>query len=143
MKYKLLILIALTVLLSGCLESPSGTSDAHDAKKKLIFGTELKPALKAAKEQNKPLFLYFRSDFCGYCRLFESETLSNKSVIKKLNEDFIMVSIDVYRQKNETMMFRVFGTPSLVFLNSEGTEIKRIPGYIDTDTFLRIINQIA
>lgn len=49
----------------------------------------------------------------------------------------------MYKQNNESRNFRVHGTPTEIFLDSNGTEIRRIPGYTDTETFLNTINKIA
>ncbi|HEY9245379.1 MAG TPA: hypothetical protein VIO11_00885, partial [Candidatus Methanoperedens sp.] len=55
---------------------------------------------------------------------------------------FILVSLDVYKQKDEISGFRIAGTPTEVFLNPDGTEITRIRGYIETGSFLYTINEI-
>ncbi len=152
-KYWIFVILALSLLFSGYIYSKSivvndisGTDNLGAGKltlKGVTFLTELSPALEAAKAQGKPLFVYARSDYCGWCKKFEAETFTNQSVIKTLNENFILVSIDVERQKNETRNFRVHGTPAEIFLDSNGTEIKRIPGYTDTTTFLNTIKEIA
>jgi thioredoxin-related protein len=140
----ILVFLALIVLFSVVLATRSDTSDAsYITLKKLKFHTNLTPALEAAKVQSKPIFVYARSESCGWCKKFEAETFTNKSVAGILNEKFILVSIDVYKQKNETRNFRVQGTPTEIFLDSNGTEIKRIPGYTDTKTFLDSINDIS
>ncbi len=144
MKKWIFVLIALFVLSSGCLIAQS--TDPEPGKltlQGLKFNTDLSPSLEAAKAQGKPVFVYVRSEYCGWCKKFEDETLTNQSVAKTLNENFILVSIDVNKQKNETRNFRVHGTPTEIFLDPNGTEIKRIPGYTDTETFLNTINQIA
>lgn len=150
MKKWIFVLLALLVLISGCLSAQSSRLEASaqpDAEKLTLQGvkfyTDPSIALGAAKEQGKPVFVYARSQSCGWCKKFEEETFTNESVIKTLNEKFILVSIDVYEQKNETRNFRVRGTPTEIFLDSKGTEIKRIPGYTDTITFLNTINEIA
>ncbi len=134
------------MVISVGLSVQSSRVDAGAGKLTLqgvTFNTDPSTALGAAKEQGKPVFVYARSESCGWCKKFEEETFTNKSVIKTLNEKFILVSIDVYKQKNETMNFRVYATPTEIFLDSNGTEIKRIPGYTDTETFLNIINEIV
>ncbi|MCX9012724.1 MAG: DUF255 domain-containing protein [Candidatus Methanoperedens sp.] len=59
------------------------------------FYTDPLIALGATKEQGKPVFVYAKSESCGWCKNFEEETFTNKSVIKTLNQNFILVSIDV------------------------------------------------
>ena len=140
----ILVVLALIVLFSVVLAIKSDTSDAGSITLKgLKFQTNATPALEAAKAQNKPIFVYARSESCGWCKKFEDETFTNQSVARILNEKFILVSIDVFKQKNETRNFRVRGTPTEIFLDSNGTEIKRIPGYTDTETFLDSINDLS
>ncbi len=145
MHLKKLVLVSLVflVLLSGCLSPRADTPETHKMELKgLKFHTDLEPALEEAKVQDKPVFAYFRSESCGWCRKFEEETFTNQTVIDTLNENFILVSIDVYKQKGETRTFRVSGTPTEIFLDSNGTEIKRIPGYTETENFLYAINEV-
>lgn len=140
----ILVFLALIVLLSVVLATKSETSDAgYITLKGLKFRTNITPALEDAKVQNKPIFVYARSQSCGWCKKFEAETFTNQSVTRILKEKFILVSIDVYKQKNETRNFRVRGTPTEIFLDSNGIEIKRIPGYTETETFLDSIKYIS
>jgi thioredoxin-related protein len=140
----ILSVLALIVLFSVVLAIKLDTSDAGSITLKgLKFQTNVTLVLEAAKVQNKPIFVYARSESCGWCKKFEAETFTNQSVTRILNEKFILVSIDVFKQKNEARNFRVRGTPTEIFLDSNGTEIKRIPGYTDTETFLDSINDIS
>ncbi|VVB85830.1 Thiol:disulfide interchange protein DsbD [uncultured archaeon] len=138
------VLLALITLTSGYLYmQPDNPVAGKITLQGLNFHTDLQPALLEASSQGKPVFVYFRSEYCGWCKKFEEETFTNRSVARTLNENFILVSIDVNKQKNETRDFRVRGTPAEVFLDPKGTEIKRIPGYTETEVFLDTINQIA
>ncbi|HMB44448.1 MAG TPA: thioredoxin fold domain-containing protein [Candidatus Methanoperedens sp.] len=109
----------------------------------LAFFTEVEPGLLDAKSQGKPVFVYARSKYCGACKQFEAETFTNSSVIDKLNKDFILISIDVDEQKTETRNFRLRATPTEIFLDPNGTEIKRLLGYRTNQTFLDEINKIV
>lgn len=142
MKKWIPVLLAVLVIFSGCLSTKSEQDTDRITLKGVTFHTNLTLALSEAKAQDKPLFVYARSENCGWCKKFEEETFTNQSVIGVLNENFILVSIDVYEQKNETLNFRVHGTPTEIFLDPNGIEIKRIPGYIDTVTFLNIIKDL-
>jgi thioredoxin-related protein len=140
---KWIFVLILLVLFAGFLARPTESHAGKLVLKGVTFNTNLTAALEAAKVQGKPVFVYAWSDYCGWCKKFEEETFTNQSAIKTLNENFISVSIDVDKQKNETRNFRVFGTPAEIFLSPNGTEIKRIPGYTETETFLDTINGIA
>lgn len=154
MKKWIYLTIVLFVLLSGCLSAESGNSTGNNSTinnpelKKinlqgLAFFTEVEPGLLDAKSQGKPVFVYARSKYCGACKQFEAETFTNSSVIDKLNKDFILISIDVDEQRTETRNLRVRATPTEIFLDPKGTEIKRLLGYRTNQTFLDEINKIV
>ncbi|MBU3966901.1 MAG: thioredoxin family protein [Euryarchaeota archaeon] len=121
-------------------------SDSFGASKFTLnnykFLSTVETALVPAKANDKPIFVYIRSDNCGWCKKFEDETLSKEKIFDKLNEKFILVSIDIDKQKNEVINLNVRGTPTMIFRSSEGNEIERIPGYTDTETFFKIIDEI-
>ncbi len=144
------MLLILFVLFSGCLDIEpklsylDETTDAGTLTLyKLTFGTDLGEALEIAASQDKPIFAYFRSEYCGWCRKFEQETFSNNTAVSKLDENFVLVSLDVDNQKEEIRGFRIRGTPASVFLHPNGTEISRIPGYTDTESFIVRLNKIV
>ncbi len=50
-------------------------------------------ALKASKEQNKPIMLDFTGITCVNCRKMETQVWSNEEVFKRMKENFIVVSL--------------------------------------------------
>ena len=50
-------------------------------------------ALRAAKRQNKPLFIDFTGHGCVNCREMEARVWSDPRVLKRLKEDFVMVAL--------------------------------------------------
>ncbi len=136
----------------GCLNARSANTTANSSMnidpekitiQGLTFYTEVEPALLAAKIQKKPIFVYARSKYCGACKEFESESFTNASIMEQLNSKFILISIDVDEQPKETGDFRVRVTPTEIFLDSNGTEIKKLYGYRTNQTFLNEINKIV
>ncbi|MDD5614759.1 MAG: thioredoxin fold domain-containing protein [Candidatus Methanoperedens sp.] len=138
----LLLALISALFLSGCIEELApdyGKLELKDLK----FFTNLTKAFEVSNKTGEPLFVYFRSDTCGWCKKFEEESYTNKSIVGILSNNFTIVSIDVYKQKNITRLYGVRGTPSELFLYANGSEIKRLPGYVDNQTFLNTINEIA
>lgn len=143
----------MSVLFSGCL-TPSnktvGGNSSHantseDGKitiQELNFFSEVPGAMEQARIEGKPVFVYARSEYCSACKKFEAETFTNQTVIKTLNENFILLSIDVDKQKTDVRNFRLRVTPTAIFLDKNGIEIKRILGYRDTGTFQSSIEEI-
>jgi len=102
----------------------------------LTFHTSIEPGLNEAKNQSKPIFLYFRSETCYWCIKFEEEALSDKNVIEIMKKNFVLVSVDTFKQKNVALNLNVRTTPYIIFFTKDGEEISRIPGYIPKDEFL-------
>lgn len=158
------VIIIFIVLLSGCLDA--FVSDMQKTQlEDLKFYTNLTDALDKANSTNvvfasspsdsfsnattsivnstgQPVFVYFRSDTCGWCKKFEEESFTNKTIVGILQKNFTIVTIDVYKQKNITRLYGVRGTPHEIFLYPNGTEITRLPGYVDNQTFLNTLNDI-
>ncbi|MFQ6136890.1 MAG: thioredoxin family protein [Candidatus Hydrothermarchaeales archaeon] len=109
----------------------------------LEFYTSLDFGLRESKIKDRPIFLYFRSKYCGWCRKFEAEVLTDERVIESINEDFVPVAIDVYEQGKITSDFKVRGTPTMVFLDTTEEEMKRITGYVNSDTFAQVLDMLG
>lgn len=52
-------------------------------------------ALECAKEQNKPLFIDFTGHGCVNCREMESRVWSDKEVMRRLTDDYVVVALYV------------------------------------------------
>ena len=111
---------------------------------KLNFYTSLDRGLEKANESDKLVFVYLRSESCGWCKKFEAESFNDIRVIKILNENFELVALDTVKQRELATSLKVRATPTELFLKPDGIEIKdaRIPGYVDADTFLILLNKI-
>lgn len=51
-------------------------------------------ALRAAREQNKPIFLSIGYSTCHWCHVLEKESFENEEVAAMLNEGFICIKVD-------------------------------------------------
>lgn len=106
------------------------------------FHTSIDTGINEAKNLSKPVFLYFRSETCYWCLKFEEEALSDKRVIDILDKNFVLISIDTFKQKNVSINLGVRSTPYMIFFTKDGEEISRVPGYLPTDEFLIKLNEV-
>lgn len=103
---------------------------------KLNWHTDLNSAFDEAKKTNKPVMVDFSVAWCSYCKELDETTLSDPRVQEKLSKDYVVVKIDADTHPDTASQFKVYGYPTLVFLNPNGEEIKRQEGYIDPDGLL-------
>jgi len=128
---------------------------AESGKKEEVRWLPLDKALKEAKKDNKPVLIDFYAEWCGYCRKMKRETYGDKVVIEKVNKMFKAVSIDIEGEKefmvdgktiSESQFaegFNVTATPTTWFVKPNGDTIKGVPGYMEPEEFLDILNYIG
>ncbi len=129
-----LVAIAAYALLGSETQTNVETSNPN-----LNWNTDLNSALSEAKATNKPLFIDFYATWCSYCKKLDENTFSDNRVQQKLNSKYVLVKIDTDKNKDITSKYKIYGFPTMVLLDPNGNEIKRIEGYVDADTLL---NQI-
>lgn len=108
----------------------------------VTFHTSLPAGINESKELNKPIFLYFRSETCYWCIVFEKESLSDEGVINILNKNFVLISIDETRQKKAAANLNVWSSPYMIFFEPDGGEILRIPGYVKKEDFIVKLDEV-
>ncbi len=109
----------------------------------LSFHTSIEPGIKEAKNLSKPVFLYFRSETCYWCIRFEEEALSDSRITGLLDNNFVLISIDTFKQQKVASALNVRSTPYMIFFDSKGEkEITRIPGYLLKEEFLDKLYEI-
>jgi thioredoxin-related protein len=109
----------------------------------MYFYTSLDEAAQAAMEESKPLFIYVRSETCGWCRKFEAETFTDEQVTSTLQTHFVSTVLNIQEDWQTIVKYGVRGTPTMIFLNSDGGEITRIQGYVPTEEFMQQLTHIT
>lgn len=111
-------------------------------------------AKKLALENNKHMILYFYTDWCTYCKKMSDTTFKDQKVIETMNKYFYNVKInaesdkvinpkgDVKTMAEFAYYYNVRGTPTLWFLEPDGTPITNLPGYAPADVFYIILKYI-
>lgn len=56
---------------------------------------DLKQGLECAKEQGKPVLIDFKGHACANCKLMEAKVWSDPEVLKRLSENFVIISLYV------------------------------------------------
>ena len=117
---------------STLCDKPMYTSDLH-----LPNGIEgyfdLRQAICCAREQNKPIFLDYTGKACANCREMEQKVWSDPAVMKRLQEDFVVVAL--YGDYNKIQL-----PEDEWYTNEKGKEIKTI-GKANSDLLLSKFNR--
>lgn len=167
MKKILLIILSITLisLLAGCDNTEKIKPDQEKAiktieKDKAVHKSNSKEwydfqeGLKIAEQEDKHIVIDFYADWCKWCKVMDEKTFSVPKVEKYLFENFVPIRINTesddqvtfkgktFSKRQLSGAFGVKGLPSLAFLTSNQEMITLIPGYIEKDQFLKILEYI-
>jgi thioredoxin-related protein len=97
-------------------------------------------AFASARQQNKPVFLYWGAKWCPPCNQVKA-TLFNRMDFIERSRAFVPVYIDgdsPGAQKLGTR-FKVVGYPTMVLFNPQGVELTRLPGEVDAQQYTQVL----
>lgn len=108
----------------------------------LIWAHSFKEALAKAQAEDKKLMVLITTETCRWCRKLESETLTDNTVVSRLNKDYIAVhltrNVDEYPHYLDAP-----GVPSTHFLDRTGQPIiKRVMGYWNAEDYISYLDDV-
>ena len=111
--------------------------------------------IKDASAKKKYGFVSVYTDWCGYCRKLERETLRAKAVTEELGRHFVSMKLnaesdEMVTWKGKSMTKRdlaslwgVEGFPTMLLLNSKGEIIGSFPSYAEADLMIKLLTYIS
>ena len=97
--------------------------------------TDYNKAETAAKQENKPLLLFFTgSDWCGWCKKLDKEVFKQAEFAKLAGNKYIFVELDFPNRGNQSeaikaqnkrlcAQYRVEGYPTVILLSPAGKKL--------------------
>lgn len=95
-----------------------------------------------AAQENKPIMMYFWAIWCQYCARFQTDTLGNPDIKNILEEDYVLVAMDLDIDREVAQQYGVSYPPYLVFMDSKGNVLERVPGAVGPEYLLPIVTQV-
>lgn len=104
--------------------------------------TDIDGAFNVSQSDNKTLAIIFDQDSCVYCDILKNDVLSDQEVQKELNENFIVLLVDINKNPDIAQKYKVYGTPTIQFLDSNGNDMDKIEGCPPKEDFLNMVKEI-
>ncbi len=100
---------------------------------------------EASLKNNERMVIDFYADWCIPCKELDALTFSDQRVLNEF-ERFTVYKVDMTKNNevNEQLRkrFNVIGMPTVLIIDSKGSEIKRLTGFVNADEFLSFINMV-
>jgi thiol-disulfide isomerase/thioredoxin len=96
----------------------------------------LAAALAEAKSSGKRVIIVFEATWCGPCHTMDQWIWNDAEVAGLLNASYVGVKVDVDLEKGLVAKYKTVGYPTMVILDSSGTEILRHMDYMSSKEIL-------
>ena len=115
--------------------APKVPTPVKPLPEQLVVGTYAE-AIKKAAELKMPVLVLFESDQCSWCKKMKEETFPDPKVQEAIKK-YIVVHVDVYKDKAIAKKFGVKYLPSYVVTNAQEESVKVDGGFKTADQFVQ------
>lgn len=93
-------------------------------------------ALQMAQQQGKPIVAEFSAIWCGSCRKFDQNVLSDEQVKAKLGENYVFTRLEY--ESDDRQFFERYGVrgfPTVLMISADGGTARRLALSFDAKQF--------
>ncbi|OPZ94146.1 MAG: Thioredoxin [Firmicutes bacterium ADurb.Bin419] len=132
-----LVLIFIGLLIVAVIVSSLNSDETNkDPKSSIKWDNDYNHAIQVAKNTHKKIFIYFYADWCVYCTQMDDLTYASSEVKEKLMKNYVLLKLDVDANPQLSQKYQAYSLPTIIILDYNGREIKRIIGYQSPEQLL-------
>ena len=108
-----------------------------------LFSNDIKGTFAAAKKEKKPVIIDFFGIWCPPCNELDETVFETTRFIEKA-KSFKLLKVDADRPDSWKLKdkYKVGGYPTVIFVDSVGSELYRIVGYRNLQQFLQVMDLV-
>jgi thiol-disulfide isomerase/thioredoxin len=95
----------------------------------IVWHKDIRTALRASVEQDKPLMVMVGAGWCGYCHQMLQQTFPDPALALRVNGQFVPVLLDADGQADIVQKLRVDAMPTVLVISPERKIVARFTGY--------------
>ena len=115
-------------------ERPKPRTDAP-----VSWGNQLDAALAKAKSAGKPVLIDFEATWCGPCHTMDQWVWNDVAVAALITDGFVAIKVDADLQKALVTRLRITGYPTMMVMDNDGKEVRRVDGYQSSKQMLSFL----
>lgn len=93
------------------------------------WGNELPAALAEAKASGKQVLIDFEATWCGPCHTMDQWVWNDAELAPLITKGYVAIKVDADLQKELVKRLKITGYPTMMVMNADGTEVKRVSEY--------------
>lgn len=101
----------------------------------LIFLTDMAAARAVAQRDGKPIYVQFSASWCPPCKMMVNKTFPDAGVQDALS-GYVRLYVDIDDQRSLAGAYNISGVPTMVVLDANGKEQKRMSGGLPPDMLI-------
>lgn len=119
-----------------------GSASASSVRQSGIsWRSDYAAAVSESEKSGKPLFLYFTTVWCGWCKVLERETFTDSNVGRQ-SAKYVAVKLDAEKEgKDLASKFKVSSYPTILLVKDDKL-VGTIAGFMKPDEFVRRVDQV-
>jgi thioredoxin-related protein len=138
---RLLSAVALGLLVLTCAVSVLA-ADEEKAPEKITW-LSYREASNKSRDEDRPMFIHFTAQWCGWCKKMKKETYTDRDVIEYMDANFAAAWVDTEKLPSLAQKYQVSSLPTLWFIDAKGKPLTAVPGYLGPDKLLRVLEYIS
>ena len=149
--------LALALALAAAVQAQIASPHAIDTPKWFTDSLlDFDDEAAAAARSGRRLMVYFGQDGCPYCKELMQTNFSQQEIVDKARRHFVAIAINIWgdrevtwvdgRRTTEKMlarMLKVQYTPTVLFLDADGTVVARLNGYYPPNRFSAALDYVS
>jgi len=97
--------------------------------------TNFEQAKEESLKSRKLILLQFEMEGCGGCKKLNATTYKNQKVVDEMNEWFVLLKLDLIKEREVRKLLGAYWTPAIYFLDQNGNSFYHFNGYLPADEF--------
>jgi thioredoxin-related protein len=96
-----------------------------------------------AKAEHKYIFIDCYTDWCGWCKVMDKETMVDPTIVSKITDKFIAVKMDMEHGEGVklAMKYHISSFPTFMFFNEDGEFVYQSFGYEKANDFIKELDK--
>ncbi len=121
---------------------PRGGAAGAGAESAGWMEQDLEGALKKAKAENKLVLVDIYADWCAQCKELDEKTWPDPAVKAWIAQNAVPIRIDTdAKRKDLAAKLEIRSYPSVILLDADGKEVRRILGFHKPEGMLKFLNK--